>query len=75
MSRSRATITREILRNGWRGLHRATPGRVRGQYRAEPAERKARRLERRPRTARKLRSGTRLWSEVLARQENGDKSF
>ena len=34
LARARSTVLREIERNGWRGLHRADPLRVAGQYRA-----------------------------------------
>ena len=71
LGRSRSTITREIERNGWRGLHRATRGRVYGRYRAAPAERQARRLERKPRVGRKLRPDTPLWPMVLDRLQQG----
>ena len=71
LGRSRSTITRERDRNGWRGLHRATRGRVSGHYRAVPAERQARRLEHKPRVRRKLRPDTPLWPLVLELLQQG----
>ncbi len=69
--RARSTVTREIARNGWRGLHRADPLRVAGEYRAVPADRKAVRFARRPRVERKLKPGTPLWETVLGHLRDG----
>lgn len=71
LSRARSTIIREIRRNGWRGLHRADPLRVAGQYRAVPADRKAVRFAARPRVARKLRPATPLWETVVGHLRAG----
>jgi IS30 family transposase len=71
LSRARSTITREIERNGWRGLHRADPLRVAGQYRCLPAERKAVRFAARPRVQRKLKPGTELWETVIGHLREG----
>jgi IS30 family transposase len=71
LARARSTVTREIERNGWRGLHRADPLRVAGQYRAVPADRKAVRLAARPRVQRKLQPGTPLWDTVVGHLREG----
>ena len=57
--RSRSTVTREIRRNGWRGLRRSNPLRVEGQYRALPADGKATLLASRARVVRRLRPASR----------------
>lgn len=71
LMRSRSTITREIGRNGWRSLRASDPERVVGQYRAQAAERKARRLAARARVQRRLRPGQPLWEMVLERLRQG----
>lgn len=71
LSRARSTITREILRNGSAGLHRATPLRVAGEYRSIPADRKAARLAAKPRVRRKLQPATPLWEVVVRHLREG----
>ena len=71
LSRARSTITREIARNGSKGLHRATPLRVLGQYRSIPADRKAVRLAAKPRVEHKLQPGTPLWERVVGHLRAG----
>ena len=71
LSRARSTVTREILRNGSAGLHRATPLRVSGQYRSIPADRKALRLAARPRVPRKLQPATPVWDLVVGHLRDG----
>jgi IS30 family transposase len=71
LERARSTITREIARNGWRGLRRSNPGRVEGQYRAIAADGKACLLASRPRVVRRLRPGEPLWELVLGQLRQG----
>ena len=71
LQRSRSTITREIRRNGWRGLRASDRDRVIGQYRAQPAERKACRLAAKARVPRRPRRGEPLWELVLERLRLG----
>jgi transposase, IS30 family len=69
--RSRSTVTREIGRNGWRGLRRSNPLRVEGQYRALPADGKATLLASRARVVRRLRPGEPLWDTVVDHLRQG----
>jgi IS30 family transposase len=66
LGRSASTITRELKRNGHREPGRRHNGRPpkEQRYDATQAGRRARRLARRPRRRRKLRSGTWLWRKV-----------
>jgi transposase, IS30 family len=74
LQRARSTVTREMVRNGW---HPARPrpkgGRpfVAGGYYAVTADRRARMLHRKPRVARKLVPGNRLWLCVLEHLRRG----
>ena len=72
--RARSTITREMQRNGWRP-EAARPDRGRpsiaGGYYAPRADKRARRLRRKPRTPRKLVTGTALWDKVLGHLRRG----
>jgi IS30 family transposase len=69
LRRSRSTVFREIQRNGWRPAPlprgRGRPL-VAGGYRAEDAQRRARRCSAKPRVERRLQPGSPLWSLVLA---------
>ncbi len=74
LKRARSTITREMHRNGWRPeSQRADRGRppIAGGYYAPFAEKRARRLRRKPRTLRKLIPGTPLWETVLEHLKRG----
>jgi IS30 family transposase len=71
LMRARSTITREIARNGWRGLRRSNPLRVDGQYRAIAADGKASLLASRARVVRRLRPGQPLWDTVLDHLRQG----
>jgi IS30 family transposase len=69
LKRARSTITREMHRNNWRPESlRSGRGRppIAGGYYAPFADKRACRLARKPRTARKLVSGSPLWETVLA---------
>jgi IS30 family transposase len=74
LKRARSTITREMQRNGWRP-EAARPDRGRpsiaGGYNAPRADKRARRLRRKPRTPRKLVTGTALWDKVLGHLRRG----
>ncbi len=74
LMRARSTITREMHRNGWRpeGL-RSDLGRppIAGGYYAPRAEKRARRLHRKPRIERKLRPGNPLWQTVVHHLSRG----
>lgn len=68
LKRARSTITREMRRNGWRPeAQRADRGRppIAGGYYAPFAQKRARRLHRKPRIARKLAPGNSLWQSVM----------
>ncbi|HEY0306578.1 MAG TPA: IS30 family transposase [Acidobacteriaceae bacterium] len=70
LQRSRSTITRELSRNGWKGVVEASPQSRRwgnGGYVARRAGQRARQCQRKPRVARKLAAGTPLW-ELVCRQ-------
>jgi len=67
LGRSRSTILRELRRNGWKGKR---GGLDRG-YDPVKAERRARRLARRPRVKRKLRVGRALWGRVVGLLKQG----
>jgi IS30 family transposase len=74
LQRARSTITREMARNGWRREPAGVPlGRppIAGGYYAPAAERRARRLHRKPRVARKLVAGSQLWHRVLCHLRRG----
>ena len=65
LNRSRSTITRELIRNGWRRpsvLPRSGKKVVAGGYRCQSADLRARRLASLPRVAGKLTAGTPLWA-------------
>jgi IS30 family transposase len=66
--RARSTITREMARNHWKPFRQGTTrGRppVAGGYDAARAHRRARRLHRKPRLARRLVPGNALWVIVV----------
>jgi IS30 family transposase len=74
LNRARSTITREILRNGWRRpsvLPRSGKKVVAGGYRCQSAERRARRLASLPRVISKLRPGTELWATMVEHLRRG----
>ena len=68
MGRSRSTITREIVRNGWQSepsqRQRGRPRKA-GGYRALDAQQRAVRLSIKPRVERKLVHGTKLFEQVV----------
>jgi transposase, IS30 family len=61
LGRSRSTIVRELRRNGWKGKR----GSLDLGYDPCRAERRARRLARKPRVKRKLVVGSLLWNRVM----------
>jgi IS30 family transposase len=68
LQRARSTITREMARNHWKPFRQGTTrGRppVAGGYDAARAHRRARRLHRKPRLARRLVPGNALWVIVV----------
>lgn len=68
LGRSRSTVTREILRNGWPP---GTAGRTAAKYRAPLAERRARHRRCTPRVGRRLLPGNPLWIVVLEHLRQG----
>lgn len=74
LKRARSTVTREMHRNGWRSeADRADRGRppIAGGYYAPRADKRARRLRRKPRVLPKLVPGTPLWETVVAHLRRG----
>jgi IS30 family transposase len=68
LSRSRSTVLRELRRNGWRppGSARRRGGQPKVEgYHAAKAHKRAERLSRKPRLARKLTPHTALWPVIL----------
>jgi transposase, IS30 family len=63
MNRARSTVTREILRNGWKREPRK--GTIAGGYRCVTADRRARVLAGKARRKRKLQADTPLWIVLL----------
>jgi IS30 family transposase len=66
LGRSRSTVTREMLRNGWRTQPASGKGGrlVAGGYRSMKADRRARRLAKKPRVERMLGPQTSPWADV-----------
>lgn len=72
LSRSRSTITREMLRNGWKAQPAGKGGRlIAGGYRSMNADRRARRLATKPRVERRLGPKTTLWAMVAEHLRRG----
>jgi IS30 family transposase len=71
--RSRSTVTREMKRNGWKPDRVSGKGGVRiaGGYRSMAADRRARKLAKKPRVVRKLGPGTPLWALVAEHLRTG----
>src|ERR1700727_2260701 len=67
LERARSTVLREMRRNGWKsGGGKPRPGCAYGTgYKAGAANRRAVMLECKPRVARKLVGGRRLWQWVV----------
>ncbi len=72
LMRARSTVTREMLRNGWKlqAVHRGRPT-IAGNYRAVQANRRARMLAVKPRVLRKLVPGNPLWIVVADHLRQG----
>src|SRR5690349_11894392 len=66
LMRARSTVTREMLRNGWKPerVHRGRPT-IAGGYRSIQASRRAYALAVKPRVASKLVPGNPLWITVV----------
>jgi IS30 family transposase len=66
LMRARSTVTREMLRNGWKPerVHRGRPT-ISGGYRSVQASRRAHALAIKPRVASKLVPGNSLWITVV----------
>lgn len=72
LQRARSTVSREMRRNGWRPVkERRNPAQASGQYRAGPAQRRAVRMARKARVARRLQPGSPLWIRVREQLRRG----
>jgi len=74
LQRPRSTVHRELRRNGWRPAAEVSGQSRRwgnGGYLARLAQRRARRLARKPRVQRKLAPGSPLWNAVIDHLRRG----
>lgn len=69
LQRARSTVSRELVRNGWRSNLRK--GAIAGGYRCVAADRRARVLAGKPRLERKLQADRPLWKTLLNHLEQG----
>ena len=76
LDRSVSTVSRELHRNGWEppSCRKARRGRhpIAGGYRAVCGEKRARKLARQPRKARRLVPGQPLWDEIVSFLQSGN---